>query len=167
MQVKKQHLDPDMEWWKGLYWERNTSRLYIDTAYLAVLVSSSTQSCPTLSDPMDCSTPGFTVHHQLPKCTQTHVHWVGDAIQTSSSVVHFSCLQSFPASGCFPINRIFTSGGQSTGASASAPVISMNIQDLFPLGFTYLIFLQCKGLSRVLSNTIAQKHPLFGAQLSL
>ena len=81
--------------------------------------SSVTQSCPTLCEPMDCSTPGLPVHHQLPELTQTHVHWVSDA-SISSSVVPFSCPQSFPASGFFQISQLFTSGGQSIGVSASA-----------------------------------------------
>ena len=85
-----------------------------------------------------------------------------------SSVVPFSsCLQSFPASGSFPTRLFFTSGGQSIGVSASAPVLPMNIQDWFPLGWTGWISLQSKGLSRVFSNTTVQKHQFFGAQLSL
>ena len=71
----------------------------------------------------------------------------------SSSVVPFSCLQSFPASGSFPRSQFFVSGGQSIGASALASVILMNIQDWFPLGLPGLIFLQSKGLSRVFSKT--------------
>ena len=71
----------------------------------------------------------------------------------SSSVVPFStCLQSFPASGPFPMNRFFASGGQSIEVSASILVLSMNIQDRFPLGWTGWIFLQSKGLSRVFSQ---------------
>ena len=86
----------------------------------------------------------------------------------SSSVVPFSsCLQSFPASGSFPMSQFFTSNGQSIGVSASASVLPMNIQDWFPLGWTGWISLQSKGLSRVFSNTIVQKHQFFGAQLSL
>ena len=65
------------------------------------------------------------------------------------------------------MNQLFTSGGQSIGASASASVLPMNIQDLFPLVMTGLISLQSKGLSRVFSNTTVQKHQIFGAQLSL
>ena len=76
----------------------------------------------------------------------------------SSSVVHFSHLQSFPASGSFPVNQFFTSGGQSIGSSASASVLPMNIQDWFPLGLTGLISLLSKGLSRVLFNTTVQMH---------
>ena len=86
----------------------------------------------------------------------------------SSSVVPFSsCLQSFPASGSFPMSQLFTSGGQSIGVSASTSVLPMNTQDWSTLGWTGLIFLQSKGLSRVFSNTTVQKHQFSGAQLSL
>ena len=74
----------------------------------------------------------------------------------SSSVIPFSCLQSFPASRSFPVSQLFTSGGQSIGISASASVLPMNIQHWFPLGWTGLISLQSKGLSRVFSNTTVQ-----------
>ena len=84
----------------------------------------------------------------------------------SSFVTLFSsCLQSFPASGVFPVSWFFTSGGQSIGASAS--VLPMNIQDWCPLGLTGLISFQSKGLSRVFSNTTAQEHQFFGTQPSL
>ena len=87
---------------------------------------------------------------------------------TSSSVIPFSSsLQSFPASGFFPMSQFFTSGSQSIGVSALASVLPMNIQDWFPLGWTAWISLQSKGLSRVFSNTIVLKHQFFGAQLSL
>ena len=83
---------------------------------------------------------------------------------TSSSVIPFSsCLQSFPESGSFQMSQLFTSGGQSIGASES--VLLMNVQDWFPLQLTGLI-LQSKGLSRVFSNTTVQKHQFFSAQLS-
>ena len=86
----------------------------------------------------------------------------------SSSVVPFSsCLQSFPASGSFPLSQIFPSGSQSIGVSASASVLPMNIQDWFSLGWTGLISFQSKGLSRVFSNTTIQKHQFFSAHLSL
>ena len=84
----------------------------------------------------------------------------------SSSVVPFSShLQSFPASGSFPLSQLFASGILSIGDSASASVLPMNIQDWFPLGLTHLI-LQTKGLSRVFSKTTVQKHQSFGTQLS-
>ena len=74
---------------------------------------------------------------QLPELALTHVHWVHDAIQSSHPVIPLSsCLQSFSESGSFPMSQIFTSGGQSIGASASASVLPVNIQDWFPLGFT-------------------------------
>ena len=78
----------------------------------------------------------------------------------SSSVIPFYCLQSFPASGSFPVSQFFTSGGQNIGASTSASVLPMNVQDWFPLGLTGLISLQSKGLSRVFSNTTVQKFKL-------
>ena len=85
----------------------------------------------------------------------------------SSSVVHFSsCLQSFPASGSFPVSQFFTWGGQSIGVSASASILPMNIQGWFPLGLTNLISLESKGLSRVFFNTTVQKHQFLGTQLS-
>ena len=125
------------------------------------------QSCPTLCNSMDRSMLGPPVICQLLKLAQTHVHQVGDAIPISSSVIPFSYLQSFLASRSFPMSQFFASGGQSIGASVSTSVIPMNIQDLFPLGWTGLISLQSKGLSRVFSNTTVQKHQFFGAQLSL
>ena len=86
----------------------------------------------------------------------------------SSSVILFSsCLQSFPASGAFPMSQFFASGGQSIGASASASVFPINIQDSFPLGLTGLIPLQFKGLSRVFSSTTVRKHRFFSTQPSL
>ena len=102
---------------------------------------------------MDCSTPGFPDLHHLLELAQTHVHWVSDAIQSSFSVApFFSCLQSFPTSVSFPMSQFFASGGQSIGASASASVLRMNIQDWFPLGWTGWIFLQSKGLSSLLQH---------------
>ena len=85
----------------------------------------------------------------------------------SSVVPFFSCLQSFPASGSFQMSQLLATGGQSIGVSASASVLPMNIQDLFPLGWTGWISLQSKRLSRVFSNTTAEKHQFFSAQLSL
>ena len=85
----------------------------------------------------------------------------------SSSVIPFySWLQSFPASGSFPMSQFFTSGGQSIRVSASASVLPMNIQDWSPLGWTGWISLQSKGPSRVFSNTTVQKHQFFTTQFS-
>ena len=78
-----------------------------------------------------------------------------------SSVVPFSCLQSFPASGSFPMSPFFTSGGQSIWVSASTSILPKNTQDWSPLGWTGWISLQSKGLSRVFSNTTVQKHQFF------
>ena len=112
--------------------------------------------------------PGFPIHHQLPELTQTLVHRVSDAIQSSHPVIPFSShLQSLPASESFPISQSFTSGGHSIGVSASASVLPVNIQDCFPLGLTDWISLQSKRLSREFSNTTVQKHQFFGTQLSV
>ena len=86
----------------------------------------------------------------------------------SSSVVPFSShLQSFPGSGSFQMNQLFASSGQSIGASASESVLTMNIQDWFPLGWTDWIPFESKGPSRVFSNTTGQNYQFFSAQLSL
>ena len=125
------------------------------------------QLCPTLCDPMDCSTPHFPVIHHLPELAQTHVYRVSDDIQPSRPAIPFSsCLQSLPASWSFLINQLLASGGQTIGASASASVLLMNIQDWFPLGLTGFISLQSKGLSRAFSDTTAQKQQ-FSIQPSL
>ena len=126
--------------------------------------SSVAQSCSTLCNPMDCSTPGLT--NQLPVYSNSCPlsQWSHPTI--SSSVVPF-CFQSFPASGSFQMSQFFASGGKSTGVSASASVFPMNIQDWFPLGWTGWLSLQSKGLSRIFSNTTVQKHKFFGAQVSL
>ena len=90
--------------------------------------------------------------------------WCHPAI--SSSVIPFSSyLQSFPASGSFPMSQFFISAGQSIGDSTSTLVLPMKIQDWFPLGWTGWISLQSKGLLRVFSNITVQKHQFFGAQL--
>ena len=134
----------------------------------SVHCSSVTQLCLTLCDQRDCSMPGFPVHHQLAEHAQNHVHQVGElpTISTSSVVPFSSCLQSFPASGSFPMTQFFTSGGQSIGVSSSASIFPMNIQDWFPLGLTSLISLKSKGLSKVFSITTVQKHQLLSTKLS-
>ena len=108
-----------------------------------------------LFNPVNRSMPGLPVHHQLPGSTQTHVHWVGDAIQTSHPVIPFSSrLQSFPALGSPPVSQFFASSGQSIGVSASTSVLPMNTQDWSPLGWTGWISLQSKGLWK----SLLQQH---------
>ena len=123
---------------------------------------SVTKLCPILCDPRDCSMPGFPVLHHLSEFAQTHVHWVSCCHPTiSSSVAPFSsCAQSFPASGSFPVSHLFASDGQSIGASASASVLPMNIQDWFPLGLTGLISLQSSD-----SQSLLQHHSLKASSL--
>ena len=121
----------------------------------------------TLWDPMGCSIPGFPVLHYLPEFAQIHVHcqWCCLNISSSAAILSF-CLQPSQHQGLFQwVNS--ASGSQSIGASATASVLLMNIQDWFPLGLIGLISLLSKGLSRVLSSTTIQKHQFFGAQPSL
>ena len=126
------------------------------------MFSSVTQSCPTLCDPMNHSTPGLPVHHQLPKYTHTHVHWVNDAIQPSHPLSSPSPLAfNLSQHQGLQMSQLSASGGQSTGVSASTSVLPMNTQDWTPLGWTGWI--QSKGLSRVFFNTTVQKHQFFSA----
>ena len=129
-------------------------------------------SCSVVSD----SLWPHGLHHTTPPCLFTNSQSLLKLISIElvipsnhlSSVIPFSsCLQFFPTSRSFQMSQFFTSGGQSIGVSASASVLPMNIQDWFPLGLTGWFSLQCKGLSRVSSNTTVQKHKFFGAQLSL
>ena len=144
--------------------------MYVCTIYYNTNIyqfSSVAQSCLTLCDPMDCSRPCFPVHHQLLKLCSNSCplsRWCHPTI--SSSVVPFSCLQSFPNSGAFQMTQFFASGGQSVGVSASTSILPVNTQDRSPSGWTGWISLQSKGLSRVFSNTTVQKHQFFGTQLS-
>ena len=140
----------------------------VKAMFFPVQFSSVAQSCPTLQphEPQHARPP---CTYQLTESTQTHVHWVSDAIQPS-----YPLLSPSPPASIFPSIRVFsngsalfTSGGQSIGVSASTSVLPMNTQDGFPLGWTGWISLQSKGLSRVFSNTTVQKHQFFGAQLSL
>ena len=112
------------------------------------------QSCPTLCGPMDGSTPGLTVHHQLPELAQTRVHWVSDAIRYLSLCHSLLLLPSiFPSIRVFSNDSVFCIRWPSIGVSASASVLPMNTQDWFPLGWTGWISFQSMGLSRIFSNT--------------
>ena len=135
------------------------------TVRSSVQFSSVAQLCLTLCDPMNYSTPGLPVHHQLPEFTQTHVHRVGDDIQPSHPLSSPSPAFNPSQNQSFIMSQVFPLGGQSTGASAS--VLPINIQDWFSLGLTGLISLQSKGLSSLFSNTTVQKHRFFGTQFPL
>ena len=133
----------------------------------SVQFSSVAQSCPTFCDPMNHSTPGLPVHHQLPEFKQTHVHQVSDAIQPS----HPLSSPSPPALNLsqhqsFPMSQLFAWGGQSTGVSALASFLAKKSQGWSPSEWTGWISLKFKGPSRVFSNTTVQKNQFFGAQLS-
>ena len=133
--------------------------------FSSVQFSSVTQLCPTLCDPMNHSMPGNPIHHQLPEFTQTHVHWVSDAIQPSHPRSSPSPPAPIPPSiRVFPMSQLFAWGGQSTGVSASASFPPKKSQGWSPSEWTGWISLQSKGLPRVFSNTTVQKHQFFGAQ---
>ena len=116
---------------------------------------SDTQSCPTFCDSMDCSTPSFPVLHNLPNLIR--LMSMESVMPCNHLCLLLLCLQSFPEPGSFPMSQHFASGGQSTGASASASALPVNIQDWFPLGLTGLIFLQSKGHLKESSPTLQFK----------
>ena len=166
--LKKWIMSLFQEWPSWLSYVNSSSSvvLYFSSLLMSSIAQfcSVTQSCLTVCDPMDCSTPGFPVHHQLQSLLK---------LMSMELVVAFSqlflCCSLLLLPSIFPSIRVFSKesqffalGGQSIGASTSA----VNIQDWFPLGLTGLI-LKSKGLSRVFSNTTVQKHQLFGTQLSL
>ena len=148
------------------YWYNIWVYIHIDIYQF----SSVAQSCPTLCDPVNSSTPGLPVHHQLLEFTQTQVHWIGDAIQPSHPLSSPSPLLLLPS--IFLSIRVFSNESTlhirwpNIGVSASTSVHPMNTQDWSPLGWTGWITLQFKGLSGVFSNTTVQKHQFFSAQLS-
>ena len=124
--------------------------------------SSVTQSCPTLCDPMDCSTPGFPVHHQLPEPTQTHSHQVGDAIQPSHPLLSLFLLPSI-----FLTIRVFSN--ESVLHIRWPKYWSLSIMPsneysgLISFRINWFDLLAGKGLSSVFSSTAVLKHQFFGA----
>ena len=138
-------------------WENLLQSLF----YLSAQPSAVAQSCLTFRDPMDCSTPGLPVHHQLLESTQTHVHWVGDAIQPS----HPLSSPSPPALNLSQHQGLFK-WVRSSQQVAKVLEFQLQRQDWFPLGWTSWISLLSKGLSRVFSNTTVRKHQ-FSSQFSL
>ena len=143
----------------GLNWPTLFSSLQF--SHSVVSVSDSLWPHEPLHARPPCPSPTPRVHPN--PCLSSQ--WCHPTI--SSPVVPFSsCPQSFPVSGSFQMSQLFTSGGQSIGASASTSVLTMNTEDWSPLELTCWISLQSRGLSRVFSNTTVQKHQFFGAQLS-
>ena len=141
-----------------------------EKSFIVSIQFSSVQSlsCLTLCNPMDCSMLDLSVYHQLLELTQTHVDRIGDAIQPSYLLSSPLLPPSiFPSIRVFSNESVLSVIGQSIGVSASVSVLPMNIQAWFSLGFTGLISLHSKGLSRVFSNTTVQKYQFFSAQLSL
>ena len=151
-----------------MFYEKKNLQVTCSFRVTASQFSSVARLCQTLCDPKNCSTPGLPVHHQLPEFTQTHVHWVGDAIQPShplsspSLAFNLSQLQ-----GLFKWVNSSHEVAKVLECQLQTSVLPMNTQDWSPLGWTGWISLQFRGLSRVFSNTTVQKHQFFGAQLSL
>ena len=118
--------------------------------------------------PLDCSTPGLPVHHQLPELAQTHVHQAGDAIQTSHPLLPLLLLPLiFLSIRVFSKESVLRIRWPKYWSSASVSVLPMNIQDWFRLGCTGWTSLLSKGLLRVFSNTTVQKQHFFGTQVSI
>ena len=123
------------------------------------------QSCPTLCDPTDCSTPGFPVLHFLPEFAQTHVHWISDATQPS----HFLSPLSPPALNLSQYQCLFQWVGCLHQVSKVLELQHQSFQWIFRLIFFRMVgltSLPSKGFSRVFSNTTIQKHPFFSTQPS-
>ena len=155
-----------------------SSNLHISTSHLIISASTSSVS--------SCSSQSLNLYVQLFENQWTTAYQASLSITNSWNLLKLmsiesvilskclilccpfsSCPQSFPASGSFQMSQIFTSHGQSIGFSVSASALSMNIQNWFPLGWTGWISLKSKGLSRVFSNTIVQKHQFFDAWFSI
>ena len=163
-------------WWKGV---KDTQALTASESTVLKNFNFLREKCSTYSvqssrSVMSNSLWPHELHHTRPPCPSPTPGVYSNSCPLSRwchptiSVIPFSSrLQSFPASGSFPMSQFFIPGGQSIGVSASTSVLPMNIQDWFPLGWTGWISLQSKGLSRVFSNTTVQKHQFFGTQLSL
>ena len=133
--------------------------LFISVQFSHSVVSDSLRSHEPQHARPPCPSPTPGVHPN--PCTSSQ--WCHPTI-SSFAIPFSSCPQSFPASVSFPMSHLFTSGGQSTGVSASTSVLPMNTQDGSPLGWTGWISLQSKGLSRVFSNTTVWRHQFFGTQ---
>ena len=140
---------------------KNSENVFSSVQFSRSVMSDSLRPHESQHTRPPCPSPTPRVHSN--SCSLSR--WCHPAI-SSSVVPCSSCPQSSQASGSFPVSQLFAWGGQSIGVSVSASVLPMNTQDWSPLGWTGWISPQSKGLSRVLSNTTAQKHQFFSAQLS-
>ena len=156
--------------------EENKKKVNLVLWLLQCITCLRVHSVPISGSVMSDSLQPHEPQHARPSCpsTASRVYpnpcplsrWCHPNI-SSSAVPFSSCLQSFPASGSSQMSRLFASGDQSIGVSASTSVLPINTQDWSPLGWTGWISLQSKGFSRVFFNTTVQKHQFFSAQLSL
>ena len=146
-------------------WKKDwKSHSYINWFLIHVTCCSVVQLCPTLCEPIDCSTPGLPVLHHLPKFAQVHVHCISDGVQQSYPLTPSSPLALSPSQHLGLIHWVSYSHQMTkTRASASASVLLLSIQGWFLLRLTSLIPLLSEGLSRVFSSTTVQRHHFFGA----
>ena len=154
---------PEIIWFSQYPVENMDGQSYI---HFAVIVQP--QSYLILCDPMNCSTPGFsvlTISWSLLRFMSIELVMLSNHLIFCQPLLLLPSI--FHSISSFPVSWLFTSGGQSIGASVSASVLPMAIQGWFPLGWTGWISLLSKGLSTVFSKTTVQKHQFFGAQLSL
>ena len=151
-----------------LYTKSITYYTVIRNQFSSVQFISVGQLCLTLCNPMDCSTPGLPVHHQLLEFTQTHVHW---SVMTSNHLILCHPLLLLPSIILsirgFSNELVLRIRWPKCWSFSFNIVLPMNTQGWSPSEWTGWISLQSKGLSRVFSNTTAQKHQFFSAQLSL
>ena len=140
---------------------KNYLRIYMCNQFSLSVVSDSLWPHESEHTRPPCPSPTPGVYPN--SCASS---WWYQPTISSSGAPFYSCPQSLPASGSFPMSQLFASGGLSIGVSASTSVLPMNTQDWSPLGWTGWISLQSKGLSRVFSSTTVQKHQFFGIQLS-
>ena len=148
-----------------LFYKESQSK-HVQLCHLYCLCCSVTQSCLTLCNPIDCSTPGFPVPHHLPKFALVHAHCISDTIHPSHPLTA-SFLSAFylSAPGTFPMSQLFMLDHQSTGVSTSTSVLPMSIRSWFPFRLTCLVSLLFKEPSGVFSSTIIRRHQFFKLHL--
>ena len=163
--VKKRGAVTDLAWWQGKCGSPIHTHVTPNSHWDRV---SWTETVVQLLSTMNYSMPGFpALHYLLELVMDTSCplsQWCYLTILSSVALFSF-CLESFPASGSFPMNRLFESDARSIGVSTSASVLPMDIQGWVPLGLTGLISLQSKGLASIFSNTTVQKHQFLALSL--
>ena len=158
-------------WYKWTIYRVEIESAYVESKHIITCGWKASSAQFSLSVMSNSLQPHGLQHARLPSPSPTPRDYLNSCPSSQwchPTFIPFSfCCLSFPEKGSFPMTQVFAWGGQSTGASSSASVLSMNYQSWFPLGLTGVISLQSKGLSRVFSNNTVQKHQIFDAQPSL